>query len=102
MRMEDDIAFIGDAINKLVRGSGNEIEAYLKEACANSTVPSTKAVTHCYHVNLDGNGRPRIQDFVELIATKVVEYCIPRSEFEKARQHVINFHSDTELAKLRR
>ncbi|MEZ4972717.1 MAG: DUF1837 domain-containing protein [Cyclobacteriaceae bacterium] len=100
--MESEATFIKGAIDKLVRGSGNELKTYLNQVCFNSSVPNTQTVTHCYHVNLDGNGRPRVQDFVELIATKIVEYCIPRSEFEKAKQYLITYQSDSELAKLRR
>lgn len=93
---------IEEALNKLVRGSGNELAAYLKEACSHYKVDTTKAASHCYHVELDGNGRHRVDDFIEFIATKVVEYTIPRSQFEKAKQHLIDFNSDSELNKLRR
>jgi hypothetical protein len=90
------------ALNKLLRGSGEELKAYLQEVCFNHSVPNTKAVSHCYHVHLDGNGRPRVNDFIDFIATKIVEYTIPRTEFEKAKQHLVKYNSDVELAKLRR
>lgn len=89
------------ALNTLIRGTGVELKTYLNECCFDKNVTSTRAQLHCYHVNLDGNGRPRVDDFIEFIATKVVEYSIPRSEFEKAKQYLNNFHSDSELGKLR-
>jgi len=90
------------ALNTLIRGTGNELKAYLQEVRFNHTIPNTKTISHCYHVHLDGNGRPRINDFIDFIATKIVEYGIPRTEFEKAKQHLITYDSDVEIAKLRR
>jgi hypothetical protein len=93
---------IEEALNKLIRGTGNELQAYLHEVCSNHKISNTKVINHCYHIHLDGNGRPRVNDFIEFIATKVVEYAIPRSQFEKAKQHLIDFNSNTEFEKLSR
>jgi hypothetical protein len=90
------------ALNKLLRGTGEELKAYLHEVCFNHSIPNTNTISHCYHVHLDGNGRPRVNDFIDFIATKIVEYTIPRTEFEKAKQHLEKYHSDVEFAKLRR
>lgn len=90
------------ALNTLLRGTGEELKAYLNEVTFNHIIPNTRAISHCYHVHLDGNGRPRVNDFVDFISNKIVEYAIPRTEFEKAKQHLVKYNSDVELAKLRR
>lgn len=89
------------ALNTLIRGSGVELKTYLNECCFQKSIDTTKAFLHCYHVNLDGNGRPRVDDFIEFIATKVVDYSIPRSEFDKAKKYLNDFDSDSEMGKLR-
>lgn len=88
-------------INNLIRGKDNELDAYLNDVEINIKVPDTEAICHCYHVHLDGNGNNRVTDFIEFIARKVVDYAIPRSEFEKAKEYLNNYNSDSELAKLR-
>jgi hypothetical protein len=93
---------IAEALQNLIRGTGNELSAYLNEVCFNIKISNTKVINHCYNVHLDGNGRHRVNDFIEFIATKVVEYSIPRSQFEKAKQHLIIHNTNTELDKLRR
>jgi hypothetical protein len=93
---------IEESLNKLIRGTGLDLQAYLHEVCSSQDILKTKVINHCYNVQLDGNGRHRVNDFIEFIATKVVEYSIPRSQFEKAKQHLIQHNTNTEFDKLRR
>ena len=93
---------LGKALDSLIRGTGNELPAYLKEISANISLPKTQIKTHFYHVQLDGNGNNRVLDFIEFIASRIVEYSIPRSEFEKARKYLNEHQSDAEFAKLRK
>ena len=92
---------IEEALNNLVRGSQGELKAFLNECCFQKIIDKTGAYLHCYHVALDGNGRPRVEDFIEFIATKLVDYSIPRTEFDKAAEYLKKYSSDSELAKLR-
>lgn len=93
---------IEEALQNLIRGTGNELQSYLIEVCSSQKISNTKVINHCYNVQLDGNGRHRVNDFIEFIATKILEYSIPRSQFERAKQHLINYNTNTELDKLRR
>ncbi|WP_436515226.1 HamA C-terminal domain-containing protein [Ekhidna sp. To15] len=83
--LELDLEILNDLIEKLVRTSLFDISSVLKEVTIYDQVDGTEALSHFYHVELDGNGRPRTKDFIEYIATRVVDYSIPRSEIEEAR-----------------
>lgn len=80
-----DLDRINELIEKLVRTSNYDISSYLKEIVTHEVIDGTNTYSHFYHVELDGNGRPRTKDFIEFIANKVIDYSIPRSEIDKAR-----------------
>lgn len=91
---------IEEAIHNLILGKGDELKAYLEEVHFNVPIPNTKAIAHCHFVQLDGNGRPRVNDFVNYIATKTLEYSIPRTEIAKAKEYYEKHKSPSKLSEL--
>ncbi len=78
---------IQQLVQDLLRTNEGEFGSYITEVKTNLEVADTKAVSHCYFVNLDGNGRPRINDFARFVAQHIVDYSIPRKEIEEARDY---------------
>ncbi|WP_423409012.1 DUF1837 domain-containing protein [Heyndrickxia sp. MSNUG] len=72
-------------INKLLRGNGEELDAYLTTVATKQQILGTKAATRCYMVSSDGQHLPKVEDFALHIATFMLDYAIPRSEIEKAK-----------------
>lgn len=91
---------IEQAIQNLILGKGDELKTYLEEVNFNIPIPNTKAIAHCHFVQLDGNGRPRVSDFIDFIATKTLEYSIPRSEIAKAKEYYDKHKSPSKLSEL--
>lgn len=77
---------IKDHLDSLVRGNHSNIEAYLREVCKNEHIDETNADMHIYMLKLDGNKRPRINDFCNFLINRIVDYCIPPSEIRKAKE----------------
>ncbi|MEA2569264.1 MAG: hypothetical protein QOI24_1265 [Acidobacteriota bacterium] len=71
-------------IERLLRGDGRELDAFLTVVERDVMVPDTKATIHCNVVSLDGNLMPRVKDLARSLALSVVEYAIPRREIEEA------------------
>lgn len=88
------------AIQNLVLGRGDELKAYLEEVQFNVQIPNTRTIAHCHFIQLDGNGRPRVNDFINYIATKTLEYSIPRSEIAKAKEYYEKYHSPSKITEL--
>lgn len=89
-----------DLIQELLRKSEGEINAYITEVDTHLEVGGTKALSHCYFVTLDGNGRPRDKDFARFVARHVVDYAIPRKEIEEAKKYDDEHSTTTAMAKL--
>ena len=51
----------------LLRTKPDHLNAYLEEVACNAAIPNTYAQAHCYFVALDGNKRPRVNDFAILV-----------------------------------
>ena len=77
---------IKDHLDSLIRGNQSSIEAYLREICKNEHIDETNADMHIYMLKLDGNKRPRINDFCNFLINRIVDYCIPLSEIRKAQE----------------
>ncbi|WP_186640230.1 DUF1837 domain-containing protein [Rufibacter sediminis] len=61
------------------------MDAFLKEVKKEVAVNGTKAKVHCYLINFDGDHSPRVADFAAFISHRLLDYCIPRSEIQKAK-----------------
>lgn len=70
----------------LASSSGPGVSAYFTEVKSNLSVNGTKAVSHCYLLNLDGNGRPRVKDLADFVALHLIDYSIPRKDIKEAMQ----------------
>jgi hypothetical protein len=89
-----------DALKNLIRGPGDELKTFLEEVNFNVPIQDTKAVGHCHFVQLDGNGRPRVNDFIDFIATKIIEYSIPKTEITKAKEYYDKYKSPAKFSEL--
>ena len=77
---------IQDRLENLIRGNPDTIQAFLREVCKCEPVENTRADMHIYMLRLDGNNRPRTNDFVDFLVNRIVDYCIPPSEIRKAKE----------------
>ena len=91
---------IEKSIEKLIRGTGRDLGAYIREIHSDKLIHKTKARSYCSMLRLDGNGRPRVEDFAEFISMRLVDYSIPRSEIVKAREKDIEQNSTVGTSKL--
>lgn len=91
---------IEQAIQNLILGKGDELKSYLEEVNFNIPISNTKTIAHCHFVQLDGNGRPRINDLIDYISTKTLEYSIPRSEIAKAKKYYDTYKTPSKLSEL--
>gem|GEM_PF-279453 len=83
-----------ELIEKLIRSGGEGIDSYFTEVKTHLSVTGTKALAHCYFLNLDGNGRPRTGDLANFIAMNILDYSIPRSEINEARAKNIKHNTE--------
>ena len=90
------------AFQNLIRGKGDELRAYLEEISFSVDIPGTQSKSYCHFVQLDGNGRPRVKEFIDFITSKLIEYSIPRSEIEKAQKYYNQHNSTLEWERLRK
>lgn len=81
---------INKHLDALIHGNHLNIEAYLRKVCKSERIDETSADMHIYMLKLDGNKRPRINDFCDFLINRIVDYCIPPSEIKKQKKKMIN------------
>lgn len=77
---------IAEALLKLARGTPGHLSSFLHCVEGHAEVDGTKIISHTHCLTLDGNGRPRIRDFIEQLVTHVLDYAIPRSDIANAEK----------------
>jgi hypothetical protein len=100
--IEKAAPWLAKTCGKLLRQSPDALGAYLNTICSRTALKDTKASVHCHFVAHDGNGRPRVPDLAKAVAERLVDYCIPRSEFDKAKHSLIKTNSSREWVGLER
>ncbi|WP_399632719.1 DUF1837 domain-containing protein [Sporosarcina sp. SG10008] len=90
---------IDQLLEKLLRGKRNELDAFLTEVKINEKLLGTETNVHCFMIGHDGNDVPRVEQLAIEVATRVLDYAIPRSEIEKAKQQ--DFQDNTSVNTVR-
>jgi hypothetical protein len=75
---------LGAVLIPLLRAEANTLDAYLETVACNVRITPTKTQAHCHFIALDGNRRPRVNDFARFIGHRIVDFAIPRSEVRRA------------------
>lgn len=73
-----------NGLHALLRSNLSQIETYLETVACKVSILDTKTQAHCYYVALDGNYRPRVNDFARFIGERIADFAIPRSEVKRA------------------
>jgi hypothetical protein len=76
-----------EAFSKLKGRDPDSIAAVLAAFGTEVILEDTKASCRCHFVVCDGNGRPRVDALLDMLARQVQDYCIPRSRREEAYRH---------------
>lgn len=89
-----------ERLKRLARGTPMALSGLLHDIESHVTVDGTLVTAHCHCLKLDGNGRPRTEDFVRAIAEHVLDYVIPRSEIRAASEEFLLNRSTQKLVHL--
>ncbi|MGK9010558.1 HamA C-terminal domain-containing protein [Serratia marcescens] len=76
--------FLHSALEDLVRGDDTSLNSFFHVVDTDVTVDETAATCHFHCINLDGNGRPRVDALVKHLVCHLVDYAIPRKRIIEA------------------
>jgi hypothetical protein len=97
----DVLKGIDVAIEALLRGDGHELDAYLTNVQSNVKLVNTKATVHCHIISMDGNDRPRVKGLARKLAITIMDYAIPRSDIEKAKEYDKRYNTTVRVSELK-
>ena len=75
------------AIENLLVKSHGEISSRIEQVSFDIEIEGTKSKGYCQSLKVDANGETRLQDLVEFIDTKIVDYAIPKKEIDEASKY---------------
>jgi hypothetical protein len=91
-----------DAVSRLARDDDRNLDAHLVTVGEVAALDGTGAACRCHFVARDGNGRPRVEHLARRLADQAVDYCIPRTRFQEARDHMVRTGSAEKVLALQR
>ncbi len=89
-----------EALTRLARGTPTALAGLLHDVESHVVVDGTQVTAHCHCLKLDGNGRPRTEDLVKVVAEHILDYAIPRSEIREADEDFRRTRSTQKLMRL--
>jgi hypothetical protein len=93
---------IEDAINRLLINSKGEINSRLAEVVSHINLTDTSTICHCYCLKVDANNNLRLNDLIDFIDEKILEYAIPKKEIDEARDYLQQTNSTAKIVRLRK
>jgi hypothetical protein len=97
-----DAPLLAAALDSLTRAEPGRLDAYISAVEQEVKIENTKAIAHCYVVQIDGNGRPRVADFIQRLCEHIVDYAIPRSKIAEAHAELQRTGSSHKWGRLAR
>jgi hypothetical protein len=74
---------IEKAFDRLLTTNG-EIKSRIENVSYEINIADTKATCYCYCLKTTANNNLRLEDLVEFIDTRIVDYAIPKKEIDEA------------------
>lgn len=77
--LASETPLLAHALSRLARGDPTDFAADLRIVENHREVDGTSTRTHCYSLESDGLGAPRVVQLVTAVCARVVDYAIPRT-----------------------
>ena len=95
-------AWLVEAVQRLARNEDRSLDPYLLTVGDAHALADTTATCRCHFVRIDPQGNPRVSALVNMLVDQVVDYCIPRTRIEEAREHLLRTGSTEKVLQLQR
>lgn len=92
--------WIEDAIKKLLIKGQGEIFSRIEKIGTGLDVAGTETKAYCYGLKLDAQGNPRVNDLIEFVTTKLIDYSIPKKLQDEAKEELNNTGSTSKIVEL--
>lgn len=91
-----------EVLDQLVRGTPQDLAAYLVSIESALALEGTRASVHCHAIGLDGQKHPRVKDLARFLAFRIMDYAIPRPEIDRAKKHLEATGSSAKFGELQK
>jgi len=92
--------WIEEAIQTLLIKGEGEIFSRIEIIGSNLAIDGTETQAYCYGLKLDGQGNPRTKDLIEFVASKLIDYSIPKKLQDEAREQLNKTGSTSKIIEL--
>ncbi|WP_314299441.1 DUF1837 domain-containing protein [Capnocytophaga sputigena] len=89
------------ALERLFIKSKGEIKSRVEEVNSGDII-ETNSKYYCYCLKIDANGNLRLNDLIDFIDDKLVEYAIPKKEIDEANKYFEETRSPLKFSTLKR
>lgn len=93
---------IEKAISSLLTKDNGALMSRIEEVRYSIDIPDTNSKGYCYCLKVDANGNLRLQDLIDYIDTRIVDYAIPKREIDEARKDFLETNSTRKIVQLKK
>jgi hypothetical protein len=100
---DDDVeTWFVEGLQRMARDDGRSLDPYLLTVGETPVLDGTRSTCRCHFVHIDPQGNPRVPALVNMLVGQVVDYCVPRSRINEARDHLLRTGSTEKILQLQR
>lgn len=92
---------IDTAMDNLLVKSKGELLSRIEQVSSEISIEGTKSIATCYMLKIDSNGNTRLNDLIDFVDTKLIEYSIPKKDIDKAKDYLIETGSPCKIDELK-
>ncbi len=93
------MSWIEDSLQKMLI-KNDWLMTRLEEVCSKISVEETSSKVYCHCIKSDAGWNPRIKDLAEFVGNRIVDYAIPKTEFDLAKAELASTWSSAKLMEL--
>lgn len=71
-------------LNKILVSTKGEVFSRVEQISHSVSIEDTNTKAYCHMLKIDANGNLRLNDLIDYIYTRLIDYAIPRKEIEEA------------------
>ena len=94
--------WFADAMRRLARDTDRSLDPFLVRVGPDNALGETRTTCRCRFVRAGPNGVPRVGHLIEMLTDQTIDYCIPRSQINDARDHFLQTGSPAKVLQLQR
>lgn len=95
------MSWIENSLQKLLK-KNDWLTVRIEEICSKISIEDTASKSYCYCIKSNSSWNPRVEDLADFVWDRILDYAIPKKEFDEAKEELEKTWSSAKFIELQR